>query len=81
MDKPKIAGYKPIVVELSAGQYAYCTCGESKNQPFCDGAHRTTSFQPEMFTLAEEKTVALCTCKRNASGPYCDGSHTKLESE
>jgi len=34
-----------------------------------------------MFTLAEDKTVALCTCKRNAGGPYCDGAHTKLESE
>ena len=58
MDKPRIAGNKPIVLELAPGQYAYCACGESKNQPFCDGAHRTTSFSPEMFNLSEEKTVA-----------------------
>ncbi len=81
MDEPRIAGKKPIVVELPAGQYAYCACGESKKQPFCDGAHRTTSFKPLMFELAEEKTVALCTCKRNAGGPFCDGAHVKLESE
>jgi CDGSH-type Zn-finger protein len=81
MNKPKIAGNKPFVLELPAGQYAFCACGESKNQPFCDGAHRTTSFQPALFTLAEEQTVALCACKRSADGPYCDGSHTRLESE
>ena len=81
MDKPRIAGTRPIVVELPPGQYAYCACGESKNQPFCDGAHRTTPFTPIMFTLAEEKTVALCACKRNREGPFCDGSHAALESE
>ena len=81
MDKPKIAGTKPIVLELAPGQYAFCACGESKNQPFCDGAHRTTSFSPEMFELAEEKTVALCACKQNGGGPYCNGSHADLESE
>jgi len=81
MNKPKIAGRKPIVLELEAGQYAFCTCGESKNQPFCDGMHRTTTFRPELFTLSEEKTVALCACKRNGGGPYCNGSHAKLESE
>ena len=81
MDKPKIAGRKPFVLELSAGKYAFCACGESKNQPFCDGAHRTTHFRPVMFELAEEETVALCACKRTAGGPYCDGSHTKLGSE
>ena len=81
MDKPKIAGNKPIVLELSAGQYAYCACGESKNQPFCDGSHRTTSFSPEMFTISEDKTVALCVCKQNGGGPSCTGSHAKLESE
>jgi CDGSH-type Zn-finger protein len=81
VDKPKIAGRKPIVLELPAGQYAFCSCGESQNQPFCDGAHRTTSFTPEMFELAEEQTVALCACKRNGGGPYCNGSHANLESE
>lgn len=81
MDKPKIAGKKPFVLELPAGQYAFCACGESKNQPFCDGAHRTTSFTPEMFNLAEEQTVALCACKRNGGGPFCNGSHSTLESE
>jgi CDGSH-type Zn-finger protein len=81
MDQPKIAGKKPIVLELPRGQYAFCSCGESKNQPFCDGAHRTTSFRPEMFEVAEEGTVALCACKRNGGGPYCNGSHAALESE
>ena len=81
MDTPKIAGRKPFVLELAAGQYAFCACGESENQPFCDGRHRTTSLRPEMFVLAEEQTVALCACKQNGGGPYCNGAHAKLESE
>jgi len=81
MDKPKIVGRKPVVLELPAGQYAFCACGESKTHPFCDGAHRATPFRPQMFQLAEEKTVALCACKHNDGGPYCDGSHSRLEPE
>lgn len=28
----------PYAVELEPGkEYWYCTCGKSKNQPFCDG--------------------------------------------
>ena len=35
MNKPKIAGRKPIAVELEKGEEKYfCACGESKGQPF-----------------------------------------------
>lgn len=39
MKTPKIAAYKSIKLELEPGVYYYCTCGESNNQPFCDGSH------------------------------------------
>ena len=41
MEKPIIAGKTPIGVELEAGKtYAWCSCGKSTNQPFCDGSHK-----------------------------------------
>ena len=48
MNKPVIADNKPVKVSLAKGQeYHFCTCGRSKSQPFCDGSHVGTSFNPE----------------------------------
>jgi len=73
-----IAAKQPAVLELEAGTYYYCTCGKSKNQPFCDGAHAGTEFTPQVFELKEKKTVALCQCKRSKNEPFCDGAHQSL---
>ncbi len=79
MANPKIAGTSPIRVELEAGKkYAYCTCGESDNQPFCNGAHKGTEFVPKVFIAEETKTVGMCTCKQTANPGFCDGSHKAL---
>ena len=44
-DKAAVGGTVPIPVEVEAGKdYWWCSCGLSKNQPFCDGSHKTTSF-------------------------------------
>lgn len=40
MDKPKIVDTKPVVMDLEPGKYAYCTCGLSAKQPYCDGVHK-----------------------------------------
>lgn len=80
MEKPKIAGKAPIPVELEAGQrYAWCTCGESTNQPFCDGKHKGGTFTPLVFVAEETKTAYLCTCKATDNPGFCDGSHKKLD--
>lgn len=78
MSEPKIAARKPAIIDLTAGKHAFCACGESKNQPFCDRSHAGSSFSPLMFDLAEDKTVSLCQCKRTGNAPYCDGTHASL---
>lgn len=79
MAEPKIAATSPAVVELEAGTYYWCRCGESQKQPFCDGSHAGSDFSPVKVELAESKRVALCQCKHTGSRPMCDGSHTSLE--
>lgn len=77
-DQPRIAGRKPMRVKLERGEYHWCACGHSQAQPFCDGSHRGTPFQPLAFHLEEDKTVSLCLCKQTQNPPYCDGSHNRL---
>ena len=79
MEKGKIAGNVPQMVALKSGKtYAWCACGKSVNEPFCNGSHKGTSFTPTVFTVDESKTVALCMCKQTKKPPYCDGSHMNL---
>lgn len=81
MDKPKMAGKSPIRVKVEAGKkYAWCSCGLSANQPFCDGSHKGSSFSPNMYEATETKEVGFCTCKMtsNTNG-QCDGTHKSLQ--
>ena len=79
MNKPTIAGNKPIPVELKAGEeYYFCACGKSANQPFCDGSHKGTDFVPKAFTAEEDGEAYLCQCKLSANVPFCDGTHAKV---
>ena len=78
MNNPKIAAKVPVVMELDPGTYHWCSCGQSKKQPFCDGSHEGTGFTPVEFSIEEKKKVALCQCKHTGNGPFCDGAHAKL---
>jgi len=78
MEEPKIAAKQPAVIELQTGKYHWCACGQSKNQPFCDGSHKGTTFTPIEFEIQEKKTVYLCQCKHSKNKPFCDGSHKGL---
>ena len=74
--KPNRAGDLPLAVNLEAGKnYHWCSCGRSNNQPFCNGAHKGTSFSPVTFKAEESGEAHLCTCKQTRNPPYCDGSH------
>ena len=79
MSSPKVAQKSPYAIELEEGKkYAWCSCGRSSKQPFCDGAHRGTDFKPIVFTAEDTQTAYLCGCKATSAGPFCDGSHSKL---
>lgn len=90
---PIIAKKEPQLVTLEKGKtYAWCTCGLSSKQPFCDGTHKTTAPDPTQpigegnqplfkslkYTAEEDGQVWLCQCKHTKNPPFCDGTHNTL---
>lgn len=79
MSEPVIAAKTPAAVQVKAGQtYYWCTCGRAGSQPFCDGSHQGTTFQPLAFTAEKDETTYLCQCKHSKKPPFCDGAHNQL---
>ncbi len=79
MSDPVIAQREPYAVDMEAGKkYAWCRCGRSARQPFCDGAHTATDLLPIVFTAEKTETAYLCGCKGTGNQPFCDGTHSSL---
>ena len=78
MSNPKIAAKHPIGLDLAVGTYYWCACGQSKNQPFCDGSHAGSEFTPVPFKIDAEKKYFLCQCKHSKNKPFCDGTHRTI---
>ena len=79
IDKPEIAAKKPVIIDIEKGNnYAWCSCGKSENQPWCNGYHKDSMFNPLIFSSDESKKGAICMCKHTKNPPYCDGSHLNL---
>lgn len=87
--KPKEAASMPVEVKLEAGKtYAWCTCGLSETQPFCDGKHKSMAFEKDgetilpfkslKYTAEKDETLWWCQCKHTKNPPFCDGAHNRL---
>lgn len=67
----KVYDRKPIPLECKAGRiYMWCACGQSKQQPFCDGTHRFQYLEikqkPVPWKCEEDGLYWFCACKRTA---------------
>jgi CDGSH-type Zn-finger protein len=73
----QISGDGPVEINLIPGrEYKWCTCGLSKEQPFCDNrSHIGTKHSPKQFKVSVERKAWVCMCKHTERAPYCDGSH------
>ena len=79
MSQPTVAQKGPYPTPVEAGKtYYWCSCGQSKNQPFCDGSHKGSEFAPTQYKAEKDGTVYFCGCKHSGKGALCDGSHSKL---
>jgi len=78
MATPECPQKSPIITTESGGERWWCACGRSKSQPFCDGSHAGTSFEPIAVEIEKGKKIAWCACKRTKNPPFCDGSHARL---
>ena len=59
----------PYGIELEIGKkYYWCACGRSNNQPFCDGSHQGTSFEPVSATALRR---AWAKALKRASRMWC----------
>ncbi|CUT99199.1 conserved hypothetical protein [Echinococcus multilocularis] len=84
---PKIADKHPFRFICEAKKiYWWCACGQSKEQPFCDGHHarlihkwparnQKLMFKPIKISFEKKTEVWFCMCKQTGSPPFCDGSH------
>ena len=81
MSVPKITQKKPFFEEVKEGdKKAWCSCGYSAKNPYCDGAHskEKTGMKPVMVKIEKTEELAFCGCKHTKNPPYCDGSHNTL---
>ncbi|MHC5066831.1 MAG: CDGSH iron-sulfur domain-containing protein [Planctomycetota bacterium] len=78
MSEPCIPQRSPYVMDVEPGTYAWCACGKSEAQPYCDGSHSGSDMLPKVEKIDEARKVAWCGCKHSKNPPFCDGSHGQL---
>jgi CDGSH-type Zn-finger protein len=79
MADPVMAAKGPAQVDVVEGEtYWWCACGKSANQPFYDGSHKGSEFEPVRYEAKATRTVFMCQCKLTKNGPLCDGAHNNL---
>jgi CDGSH-type Zn-finger protein len=65
MIKGQKAGEGAIAIDVEQGKsYYWCSCGMSSKQPFCDGSHKGTEFNPVVYKAELTKKMFFCACKQ-----------------
>ena len=65
MAKGQRAGESAIAVNVEEGKsYYWCSCGKSSKQPFCDGTHKGSEFNPVAYKAETTKKMFFCACKQ-----------------
>jgi CDGSH-type Zn-finger protein len=79
MTEPHVAATEPACVSVVPEKtYAWCTCGLSEKQPFCDGRHKMIEgmpFKSLKVNFDKPEDAWFCQCKQTKTPPFCDGSH------
>jgi CDGSH-type Zn-finger protein len=68
----------PYEILETPGPVAWCRCGRSRYQPYCDGSHAGTGLEPMIVDVAASGPVRWCGCKATSTPPYCDRSHCEV---
>ena len=78
MSKGQRAGNGAIAVEVEEGKsHFWWSCCKSSKQPFCDGSHKVSEFNPVAYKADVTKKMFFSACKQTDNQPFCDGSHNK----
>jgi len=73
-DSQPFSANAPIEIAVEAGKtYWWCSCGRSRQQPFCDGSHKGTPDKPLRYVAIENGNRLFCVCKKTQTRPFCDG--------
>ncbi|HJP14037.1 MAG TPA: CDGSH iron-sulfur domain-containing protein [Nitrospinota bacterium] len=71
MAKLVIAQKKPYhYTATKSEKVAWCSCGKSAKQPFCDGSHKGGDFRPVILDVEEGKSYAFWGARNRTMGRY-----------
>ena len=79
MKLPKIVQKAPYIIDEKIGKKAFCKCGLSSKDPYCDGSHKDTGFSPEIVELKE--TLKSRDYTRQHDYQFLIDENRKLEEE
>ena len=82
MRRPACPQNGPYVVMVEQGrEYLWCACGLSKSQPWCDGSHEGTAYEPIAFTAPLSAEFHMCGCNARTTSLIALGTAAAITAE